>query len=72
MTAAVDHQADALLLAIVEISGGDLRAAFGILCARVTLAEVTGETFEAALSRAVRGHFGWPEIALLSRQEPTP
>lgn len=71
MTAAVDHQADALLMAIVEKSGGDIRVAFGILCARVTLAEVTGETFEAALSRAVRGHFGWPEIGALPPQEPT-
>lgn len=69
MTAAIDHQADALLLAIVEKSGGDLRVAFAVLCARASLEDVTGETFEAALSRAVRGHFGWPEIGPMPGQD---
>ena len=53
MSQALDLQADALLLALVEQNGGDLRAAFVVLCARVALADLNGEPFEAALGRAV-------------------
>lgn len=64
MTGAIDHRAEALLLAIVETTGGDLRAAFAVLCARVTIEDVTGEPFEAAVERAVGTYFGCPDLAL--------
>lgn len=57
MTHAIDLQADALLLALTEQHGGDLHAAFALLCARVTPDDIIGEPFEAALARAVRACF---------------
>jgi hypothetical protein len=72
MTAAIDHQADALLLAVTEMSGGDIRVAFALLCSRVSLDDLMGETFDAALTRAVRGHFEWPEIGPAQHQDIAP
>lgn len=43
----------ALLMATLEANGGDLRAAFVLLCRGVSPEEVAGEDFRAALSRAV-------------------
>jgi len=52
-----DLQADALLLAVIEREGGDLHAAFAVLCARVSPGDLACETFERALGRAVRALF---------------
>lgn len=64
MTCAVDRQATALLITLLEQNGGDIRAAFRILCARVTTEEVAGESFERALARAVGCYFSRPALAL--------
>ncbi|GJD69426.1 hypothetical protein [Methylobacterium gnaphalii] len=45
--------ASAFLATLVEASGGDLRAAFAHLCSRVSPADLDGEDFQTALSRAV-------------------
>lgn len=50
---ACDIEADALLAVAVEINGGDLRAAFARLCSGIAPAEIEGEDFRSALSRAV-------------------
>lgn len=62
MTFAVDLRAEALLLTLQERTG-DLRAAFVLLCSRASLADVTGEAYEAALGRAVRDLLGLPDVA---------
>ena len=49
----VDVAAEALLVAVLERQGGDLRAAFALLCTQVTIEDVTGEDYAAALGRAV-------------------
>ena len=59
---AVDLRAEALLLTVVETVGGDLRSAFAILCGRASLADINGETFEAALGRAIAELFSRPAI----------
>lgn len=64
MTSPLDIQADALLIGLLDQNGGDLRAAFVLLCGRVALADLDGETFEAALGRAVRSLLGLPTVAL--------
>lgn len=66
----VDIQAEALLLAVVECSGGDLRRAFAVLCARVSLEDVVGETFEQAIGRAVGAYFRRPALALRAPPQP--
>jgi hypothetical protein len=63
MAFAVDLRAEALLLTVQETTGGDLRAAFVILCSRASLSDVTGEAYEAALGRAVRDLFRLPDVA---------
>lgn len=63
MSCAVDRQATALLLTLLEQNGGDIRATFRVLCARVTTEEVAGESFERALARAVGSYFARPAIA---------
>lgn len=50
---AADLQGDALLLAVIEREG-DLTRAFVALCACARPDDLTGETFERALARAVR------------------
>lgn len=60
----IDVEASALLVAVLEGEGGDLKAAFAVLCARVTVEDVTGETFQGALSRAVAGLLGQTRHAL--------
>ncbi|APT31943.1 hypothetical protein MCBMB27_02652 [Methylobacterium phyllosphaerae] len=57
---ALDLRAEALLLTVVETVGGDLRAAFAVLCSRASLADINGESFEAALTRAVAELFSRP------------
>ena len=59
---AVDLRAEALLLTLQERTG-DLRAAFVLLCSRASLADITGEAYEAALARAVRDLFRLPDVA---------
>lgn len=65
---ALNLRAEALLLAVIETSGGDLRAAFALLCSRASLADINGESFEAALTRAIAELFSRPALALA----PTP
>lgn len=61
MTFPVDLQADALLRTLLAQNGGDLRAALTLLCARVAVEDLSGETFEQALARAVASLFSrWP------------
>lgn len=62
MSCAVDRQATALLLTLLEQNGGDIRATFRVLCARITAEEVAGESFERALARAVGSYFARPAI----------
>lgn len=59
---ALDLRAEALLLAVIETAGGDLRAAFAVLCSRASLADINGESFEAALTRAVAELFSRPAL----------
>lgn len=59
---AVDMRAEALLLTLQERTG-DLRAAFVLLCSRASLADIAGEAYEAALSRAVRDLLRLPDVA---------
>ena len=61
---ALDLRAEALLLAVIETAGGDLKAAFAVLCSRASLADINGESFEAALARAVAELFSRPALAL--------
>lgn len=63
MASPQDIEATALLSAVVETCGGDLRAAFARLCAAVPPEEIEGECFRVALSRAVG--------ALVARSVPT-
>lgn len=62
MSFAVDLRAEALLLAAIDTADGDLRAAFAILCSRASLSDINGETFEAALARAVAELFSRPSL----------
>ena len=61
---AVDLRAEALLLTVVENVGGDLRSAFALLCGRASLADINGETFEAALGRAIAELFSRPAVMI--------
>lgn len=70
MSCAVDAQATALLLVLIEQNGGDIRAAFRVLCTRVTTEEVAGESFERALARAVGSYFSRPALALAGLRAP--
>ena len=72
MAFTVDLRAEAMLLAALEITGGDLRAAFASLCSRASLADINGETFNDALSRAVAELFSRPALVggLLRRPSP--
>lgn len=58
MSFPVEMQADALLRTLLAQNGGDLRAALTLLCARIAVEDLTGETFDQALGRAVRDLFG--------------
>ncbi len=72
MAFSIDLRAEAMLLAALELTGGDLRAAFAALCSRASLADINGETFEAALARAVAELFSRPALVggLLRRPSP--
>ena len=63
---ALDLRAEALLISVVEKANGDLRAAFALLCSRASLADINGESFEAALARAIAELFSRPALALAS------
>lgn len=62
MTRALDLQADALLRTVIELHGGDLRAACLMLCASVTLLDLDGDDFERALHRAIGVLFSRPAL----------
>lgn len=59
---ALELRAEALLLAVIETAGGDLKAAFSVLCSRASLADINGESFEAALTRAIAELFSRPAL----------
>lgn len=67
----VDLRAEALLLTLQQQHGGDLRAAFVVLCGCASLSDVTGEAYEAALARAVGSLFGRAAGPLPAPLEPS-
>ncbi|BAQ50399.1 hypothetical protein [Methylobacterium aquaticum] len=64
MTAAIDRAAEARLAQALEHACGDLAGALAHLCAGLSVGDVEGEGYAAALERMIRTHFGRERIAL--------
>ncbi len=54
----LDRAAEAALASAIT-EGGDLMAAFALLCASVRMGDVEGETYTRALERMACRHFGY-------------
>ncbi|WP_298958979.1 hypothetical protein [uncultured Methylobacterium sp.] len=54
----LDRAAEAALASAIT-EGGDLMAAFTLLCASVRMGDVEGETYTRALERMACRHFGY-------------
>ncbi|GJD51062.1 hypothetical protein OPKNFCMD_3813 [Methylobacterium crusticola] len=67
---AIDRAAEALLSAALEAAAGDVMVALAQLCAPLSVGDVEGETYQAALERMISRHFRSTRLAICGVGSP--